>query len=383
MPAPPAPASVVNRDNHFNFLRLLLATLVLLAHAPELTDGDRRREPLTRLFSTLSCGELAVAGFFLLSGFLIVQSWQRRPTLTDFLRARVLRIYPGFVVAALLSVVVVGAVGASHPGGYLARIQPLTLLPELALLHSPDTPPTFPGQPGACVNGNLWTISYEFACYLCAGLLGAGGLLKRRRAFLASTLGVAGVWLLPLAGRVMIVFCAQHFGIDSARLVALALLLCQENAVFTHLLMVFCAGGCFALFQDRVRFSPRWALVALVATVPCLFSLVGSQIALTTLGAYAFFTFAFARIPALAVFQGHTDISYGVYLYGWPVQKLLLWAMPAMSPWTLFALSAVASAGAGWASWQLVERPFLRLKNRVAPAAPVKFLLDAPSAKPA
>ncbi len=380
MPAPLAPIPA-NRDNHFNFLRLLMATLVLLAHAPELTDGDRHREPLTRLFGTISLGELAVAGFFLLSGFLIVQSWQRRPTLTDFLRSRVLRIYPGFVVAALVSVVGVGAIGAAHPGPYLARLQPLALLQELALLHSPDTPPTFPGQPYALVNGNLWTISYEFACYLCAALLGACGLVKRRRAFLGWTLLVAGVWLLPLIGRATILFCAQHFGLGCARSVALGLMMCQENTVFTRLLLVFCAGGCFALYRDRIRFSSRWSLVALTVTIPCLFSLAGSQIALTTLGAYAFFSFAFARIPVLAVFQGHTDISYGVYLYGWPVQKLLLWALPGLSPWTLFALSAVASAAAGWASWQFVERPFLRLKSRPIPATPVEIFLNAPSPK--
>ncbi len=382
MPASPAPVPA-NRHNHFNFLRLLLAALVLLAHAPELTDGDRHREPLTRLFGTLSCGELAVAGFFLLSGFLIVQSWQRRPMLADFLRNRVLRIYPGFVVAALVSVVVVGAVGAAQPGSYLARLQPWTLLSEVALLHSPDTPPTFVGQPYASVNGNLWTISYEFACYLCVGLLGAGGVVRRRRAFLAFTLAVAGVWLLPLAGRAMIIFSAGHLGIDCARSVALVLLLCKENGVFTHLLFVFCAGGCFALFRDRVRFSPRWALVALAATVPCMWSLVGSQIALTTVGAYAFFTFAFARIPALAAFQRHTDISYGVYLYGWPAQKLLLLAWPGLSPWALFALSAIASAGVGWASWLLVERPPLQLKYRASPAAPTVTGLVAPLPKPA
>lgn len=376
----PTPA---RRDNHFNFLRLLMATLVLLAHAPEITDGDRHREPLTRLGGALSLGEFAVAGFFLLSGFLIVQSWQRRPALADFLRNRVLRICPGFVVAALVSVVVVGALGAAHPGEYFARLQPRTILLELAFLHSPDTSPTFVGQPYAVVNGNLWTISYEFGCYLGVGLLGACGLVKRRRAFLAFTVGVAGVWLLPLAGRAMIVFCVGHLGLDCARSVALVLLLCKENGVFTRLLFVFCAGGCFALFQDRLRFSPRWAFVAFALTVPCLWSLVGSQLALTTLGAYAFFTFAFARIPGLAVFQGHTDISYGVYLYGWPVQKLLLWTWPGLSPWMLFALSVVGSAAAGWASWRLVEQPFLRLKSRPVPAAPVEIPFDALSPKPA
>ena len=359
------------RHNHFNFLRLFLASLVLLAHAPELVDGDRRREPLTRVFGTLSCGELAVAGFFLLSGFLIVQSWQRRPRLVNFLASRVLRIYPGFVAASLVSVCIVGALGAAGARPYLARIDLPRLLQGVALLQPPSTPPTFAGTPYAAVNANLWTIPYEFACYLCVAGLGICGLIRRRRAFLAFTLGVAAWWLLPLIALPLITFTYNHLGVAATQNLCAALRFDRENAVFAHLLLVFCAGGCFALFRDRIRLSPVWAGVALLAVVPCMFSMVGSQLALVTLGAYAFFTFAFARgLPGLSVFKGSTDISYGVYLYGWPVQKLLLWHWPALSPWTLFLLSAVGSALAGWVSWQLVEHPCLRLKGRLPAARP-------------
>ncbi len=376
MPSAVPPA----RDNHFNFLRLCLASLVLLAHAPELVDGDRRREPLTRVFGNLSCGELAVAGFFLLSGFLIVQSWQRRPRLVDFLASRALRIYPGFVVASLVSVWIVGTLGAANAHAYFARVDLPGWLQSVALLGVPSTPPTFAGTAYAAVNANLWTISYEFACYLCAAGLGVCGLIRRRGAFLAFTLGVAAWWLLPLVALPLITFTYNHLGVAATKTLCAVLRLDQENAVFAHLGLVFCAGGCFALFRERVRFSAPWAWAALAVVVPCMFSLIGSQLALVTLGAYAFFTFAFARVPGLAVFKGHTDISYGVYLYGWPVQKLLLWHWPALSPWTLFLLSAIGSAAAGWVSWQLVERPCLRLKRRLPAPGPVPTVPPTASA---
>ena len=367
VPTAPAP----DRDNHFNFLRLCLASLVLLAHAPELVDGDRRREPLTRVFGNLSCGELAVAGFFLLSGFLIVQSWQRQPRLQTFLANRALRIYPGFVVASLVSVCVVGALGAADARHYLARIDLPGLLQNVVFLRAPSTPPTFAGTAYAAVNANLWTISYEFACYLCAAGLGVCGLIRRRGAFLAFTLGVGAWWLLPLIALPIITFIYNHLGVAATKTVCAILRFDQENAVSAHLLLVFCAGGCFASFRDRLRFSIPWACAALAVTVPCMFSLVGSQLALVTLGAYAFFTFAFTPVPGLAAFRGHTDISYGVYLYGWPVQKLLLWCWPGLSPWTLFALSAVGSTLAGWLSWQFVEHPCLRLKRQLPAARPL------------
>jgi peptidoglycan/LPS O-acetylase OafA/YrhL len=100
------------RQNNFNLVRLLLALLVLLSHAPELIDGNRSQEILTRMFGTLSFGELAVDGFFLLSGYLIMQSWDAQPQAWPFLKKRMLRIYPGFVIATLVCAFAVGPLAA-------------------------------------------------------------------------------------------------------------------------------------------------------------------------------------------------------------------------------------------------------------------------------
>jgi peptidoglycan/LPS O-acetylase OafA/YrhL len=79
-----------------DFMRIGFAACVLLSHAPELTDGNPSRELFYRLTHVMSLGSFGVDGFFLLSGFLIVKSWQTDPNLLDYLSKRVLRIVPGY-----------------------------------------------------------------------------------------------------------------------------------------------------------------------------------------------------------------------------------------------------------------------------------------------
>jgi peptidoglycan/LPS O-acetylase OafA/YrhL len=314
-----------SRDNNFNLLRFLLASLVIVSHAPELVDGDRHREILTRIFHTISFGELAVDGFFLLSGFLIVQSWDRRPNLLHFIMNRVLRIYPGFLVASLISVYVVGPLGADS-SRYFAQVDfPMVLVRALALLE-PVGGPAFEGQPYPILNGALWTILYEFRCYMIVAVLGLFSVVRRR-----------WPWLL----------------------IAAAIALFTQS----RLVAFFLVGGCFYLYRDHIRYTNRRALLSAIVVILCLFNMRSTRLALLFPGAYLLFWFAFLRSPILAHFRDYPDISYGLYLYGWPMQKLFHWYLPSLSPWWLIPLVLTSAGICGTFSWYLVEKPFLSLKR--------------------
>ncbi len=363
-----AAQETTRRRNNFNLLRLIFAAMVLLSHAPEVADGNAHREIMTRLFGTTTFGTLGVDGFFLLSGCLIVQSWQRTPELLDFLKKRVLRIYPGFLMASLVSALIVGPLGAV-PADYFAHFHWPKFLVTALLLHGPAIPPVFLGQPYPNANGAMWTIPYEFQCYLLVAFWGICGLFRWKPAWLGMTLVFVGLSLAPgFVGQTH--FRGEQF-LQHWHLL-------EDPARIVRLTACFGVGGCFALFRERIPLKPLWALLASGALVACLFSTKTADFGLATFGAYLLFWFAEVQTPLLARFRRLPDISYGVYLYGWPVEKLLLWYFPGISPWLVFALACVLCVPLGLASWFGVERPFLRLKPKKSVPVTDAVLSPAP-----
>lgn len=288
------------------------------------------------VFGTISCGEFAVDGFFLLSGYLIMQSWDSKPQAWEFLKKRLLRIYPGFIVASLICAFLVGPLG-SEPTAYFSAFDEANFVRALLFLDIPAIPPVFEGTPYANINGSMWTISREFMCYLFILVAGVSGALRWRH------------------------FC---LGVTIAVFAVLAWLKLQNVPVLDlRLASFFLSGACYYRYRDVVRLDGRAAITAITMVILGLCSWRGAELVLASVGGYALLYVASKRSALLSQFNRLPDVSYGVYLYGWPIQKLLLWHDPSMSPWTLFVLAAAGSLVAGTISWHIIEKPALRFKS--------------------
>lgn len=338
------------RNIQFDIFRIVFAILVLLSHAPEILDGNPSRELFYRFTHQHTFGNLAVDGFFLLSGYLIVQSWQSSPQLLPFLRKRVLRIVPGYLVAVLLSTLIVGSLASAVHNFFssLGSIFPASLF----LLGIPATPPVFPGLHYHWVNGSLWTISYEFRCYLIVALVGSLGLV-RRFIWLASCLILL---LLTLNNNLQ-----SYFPGHGVQLVM------GNPVIFFRFTSIFLLGGCFYFFKDSIPYRPLLAAVAAIGFLLLVRRAPFSEIAMVTCGGYLLFYLGRMPFHILRNLR-FPDISYGVYLYGWPVESLWIWYFHG-SPWIVFLGSTIICCGLGWLSWHFVERPALRLKSKHPRAA--------------
>jgi peptidoglycan/LPS O-acetylase OafA/YrhL len=332
------------RCNNFDFLRFVLATLVLVSHCFSL--GGRVPEPLAALSREhISGGRIAVDGFFVLSGFMVTQSWRSTPGLAAFAWKRFLRLIPALVVTVTFAAFVVGPFVTAGPArAYLDSGTPWQHFASVILHKYVRTPGVFPYNPFPhYLNGSLWTLRYEMLCYATVGLLSF-----RRE-----------VWRPAIA----VVFVGSWLGSFvpgdplAARVVAIRLMAC------------FAAGAFSYAFQDAVPYHAGLAAVAAVALAAAFVG--GGYTAIFPIaGAYLLLCAGFAKRLGLMGFGRYGDFSYGLYLFAFPVQQAVIHVLGRAFPFLAsLGLTFVITLALAMASWHLVEAPALALKQRGPGAA--------------
>jgi peptidoglycan/LPS O-acetylase OafA/YrhL len=345
------------KENNFGTLRLMFAAAVILAHSPEILDGNRTRELITRIFgSSESFGSLGVDGFFIISGFLVTISWLSTDGVADYAKRRILRIYPGFVVASLICAFLVAPLFGPGLNALTSR-RIASEITRLPLLMPPHVGGVFPGLPYQELNVPMWTIAYEFRCYILVALLGMATIFSRQARFL----------LLPIALACLV--AAGFIDDDAGSGHGLVSFLFGSAGHNVRLFGMFGAGMVFALFRDRIPLLNSVAALAAVALILGLFSSLVSNLAIGVAGAYLIFWVAYrAPVLSLSRFTNRTDLSFGIYLYAWPIQSAIAFLTHrAMNPWAMSGVTLVLAASAAWLSWTFIEGPAMCFAHRPIP----------------
>lgn len=365
------------RCNSLNAWRLLLAFEVIFTHSWGLTG---RVPSLNRsAYQLLLC--VAVDGFFAISGFLITASWVNNPRLREYVAARALRILPAFYVCLLVTAFVFAPIGLAIQGGSVARLfasgAPLEFVFEnsavaMVKFDIGGTPTGVP-VPGMW-NGSLWTMIWEVMCYLVVAGIGIVGLATRKWvspaifivALIASTL------LPPFTS-------PEEFAHQPSdpRLVLLSLA-CRIGIMFS--------AGAF-LFQWQDKIPARWSLVAVSMVI------VAAASVLPNYRLVAAIPLAYAIIVSGALIRNKrlrldTDLSYGTYVYAFPLQQLMvIGGFMWLNPFVFFGISTIATLPLAAASWFWVEKPARALKHRfkqkpptpAPPEEPIHVVVMQPS----
>ena len=337
----------MHKDNNFGFLRLLFSYLVIVAHADILPNADSQFKIFYPLIYPFANGSLAVEGFFLISGYLIYKSFMQSSSAFSYFRKRVLRIYPGFIVASLFCIFLVAPIS----GGWVLLSQ-LTILDwarnvfNMFALLQVSVKGVFPNMPNLPLNSPMWTIKFEFICYLIVPFLVL--FLKNRNQLLLLFLGVAGLHILSI-----------HFNLLNSM---------PFIYKFSQLFSAFLVGSLFYVFRDKVIWSQRYSLASILLLIPILYMPYIANLGLMILGGYLLFNFAFNyHNTSLANIGKNTDISYGVYLYAWPISALVTQFIVG-GRWLHLGLTLAIASILGYLSWRIIEKPFMQMKHKLQTA---------------
>ncbi|WP_159078122.1 acyltransferase family protein [Salinibacterium hongtaonis] len=347
--------------NSLGVLRLVLAGLVIISHAFPL--GGWGEDPMLGWTKYQeSIGGLAVVGFFAISGYLIAKSGAGVDIL-QFLWRRVLRIFPAFWLVLIVGAVIVGPIvwllDGNRPGGYLVNwgaggpVGYIVLNADLTMrqwgIHDIfiDTPW---GQHtgSSALNGSLWTLAYEWSCYLIIAVLVVLGVLKRARwVVLLVTLFYFGVAVSTYVVPGLAASVIPQFG-DRFRIT---------------LPLIFLIGACFAMYSRSI---PLNDILGVFSGIVVVASLAFGGWIFVGFPAFAYLLlWAAARLPEWMQWIGaKNDYSYGVYVYGFLVQQFtsyLGWHHWGYIPWVL--ATVVVTGACAWLSWHLVEKRAMQLKD--------------------
>ena len=331
-------------------MRLIAALCVLFSHQHALSGL-----PEPGLLGVQSLGGLGVLIFFSISGFLVARSWSADPHVGRFAAKRLLRIWPGFAVVILLTACVLGPlVSPLSIQDYFADIGFWRYFKNLLFKLQEVLPISFDGSPYPhSANGSLWTLPLELKCYLVLGLFGIVGLMhyRWRWLLLMVMLAITAVYMLvPAAGEGW----TNPWNWSKGR------------RYFLEFGMFFLAGTLFAVF--RIHESPlkaRWMLIVCWVLGAAAVAANCNLLALWLVVPTTALIFSNASIPGLRRAGHFGDLSYGVYIYAFPVQQTLIWLYRDKLSWlTLLALALAITLTLAFASWHLVEKRALQWKPR-------------------
>ncbi|MFW0758494.1 acyltransferase family protein [Pseudomonas sp. H11T01] len=334
---------MLHKDNNLNLLRLVAALMVLYAHSFAFYGNA----PAGFLGLT-SYGGLGIDIFFIISGYLIVKSWDFNPSAGSFLIKRSLRIFPALMVVVLVSMFFLGPIFStltvkeyfSHPqfSSYFRNIilSPVFYLPGVL---------EYSRVPNA-VNGSLWSLPVEFFMYLVVmglGLLFNGGRLIYTAVTALFALVVV-FWCWRDAPLVVV------YGTD------------VRNIFLTGI--YFMIGACYAKWRLERWFSLSGVCVLVMATILLAPYSIISKFLLWLVLPYVVLAYGLSRSRLGSWVNRVGDCSYGVYIYAFPVQQFVLLKFPDIAYSTYLFVTVLITLVLGYGSWHLVEKRILKFKPK-------------------
>jgi peptidoglycan/LPS O-acetylase OafA/YrhL len=329
-----------NKNNNFDILRFIFAFAVLFGHSFPISGNGS--DPLSMLLLPNTwIGAIAVDGFFAISGFLVTSSIINRSILS-FIVSRVLRIYPAVIIYCLLTIFIIGPLGTKASLQDYFAASPLSYFFNASLWEwKYNLPLVFPDNPHAgSTNGSGWTLPIEIRCYLLVLLFGFFGVFDNRiRANVAIFFIAFIVFVYPTDVPVF-----------------------MFNGEIRNLrcLVYFLVGSLFWVNRSSISLNATTTIICIILTlISCLFNFINYFLPIPF---FFLLLLVVYKVPFISL-KKIGDLSFAVYLYGWPIQQLV-WTQ-GQAAYVNFFYSSLIIIPLAYLSWHCVENPALNLRKYI------------------
>jgi peptidoglycan/LPS O-acetylase OafA/YrhL len=290
------------------------------------------------------CGAIAVKLFFFISGLVVTDSLLRKGSIPGFLLGRFFRLWPALAVVLLLTAFVAGPLLTDWDAGiYLRNPAPREYVLDNVLFNSGvELPGLFSANPRPYeMNGVLWTLRYEVAAY--AWLLVCFALGVTRRRWICALLLVL-VYVDPLL---------PHPLLPTSQ---------AGNPQVAYLPCCFVLGACLACWKKHIVL--RWEYPLVLAGLLAIFrhGMLGPHLLILTV---LFSALYLSATPFVLRLRPRADLSYGIYLWGFPAQQVVAQTWGAGGFAFNFLASVLLAVSLALLSWRLVEKPAIALGARL------------------
>lgn len=335
--------------NNFDFLRLVFALLVVIAHSYPISGNSVTNQWISQVTNNqIELSNIGLNGFFIISGFLIFQSLERSKTIISYFWKRMLRLFPALLFVLVFTLILAPIVYESNTP-YFKNEDVFTYLPRnLFLYHLQyNIVGVFDNNPyPSAINGSLWTICYEFTLYLLLGIL----FFIKNQTVRSILLAIAFVFMFFSYNFLMERYgTIYRFGMQTMH--------------FFNLGTFFVAGALLAVAKlEKLKNKPlAFVLVLLVIIVALKFNFYNAvKHIILTLSILLFGLIALNPIHKVNVIG---DLSYGIYIYSFPIQQTLIHYFK-LNTTSLILCSVFLSILFGYLSWHLIEKRMLAFKNK-------------------
>lgn len=310
--------SGIRKENCFNFLRFFFALTLILSHFCTLTEHDQLL-PIT--------GSTSVKAFFTISGFLVTYSYIRRDyNLVSYAKRRFARIMPAYAITILFCILIGWMITSLNTVEFFSSKQTLRyFLANITMLNwlEPELPNTFQNNPWPQMDGSLWVMKQEVLFYIFVPFF----------IYLANKTGKKWICL-PILTLFIIIYPFVN----------------DQTRYFSYFI-----GGMSLMFYFDL-FNKYF-----------IYIFVLSIIAVTVIGGFLD-TLAFPIIligiayhcKPFNIFRKLDNITYGLFLYHFPIIQLLIHYGVAEYNLTLcFLLTIMATSILATLSWFYIEKPLM------------------------